>query len=91
MSEPADGVLTFAPKPAMAETDGAPIPSERDVIMQTLENVLEVKERLEAGMKLATRVIQDLQRHVRDLEHDVAELKKPKRAIILNSQGSRAS
>lgn len=84
----AANIVAFAPKPKPEEA--AP-PTERDVIIQTLENVMDVQERLEKGMKLAVQVIAELQSHVRDLEHDVAQLKKPKRPVILNSMGARAN
>lgn len=89
----AANVLTFAPKPsAIPEPATRDVtPADRTVIMQTLENVMDVQERLEKGMNLAVQVIAQLQSRVRDLEHDVAELKKPKRPVILNSQGSRAN
>lgn len=93
MSEADDNVLAFAPKekPDDASIASEAAPSDRDVIMQTLENVMDAQEQLEKGMKLAVQVIAELQSHVRDLEHDVAQLKKPKRAVILNSQGARAN
>jgi hypothetical protein len=36
-------------------------------------------------------LIGEMQAHIRDLEHDVAELKKPKKPAILNSVGGRAN
>lgn len=86
----ADNVFPFERKP-----DDAPAISadERDVIMSTLANVMDFQERLEKGMQLATRVISELQSHVRDLEHKVAALERaqPKKPAIFNAQGARAN
>lgn len=92
MSEETDNVVRFQPK---SDVNPAPPISadEREAIMQTLANVMDFQERLENGMKLATKVIAELQSHVRDLEHDVAQLKKaaPKKPAIFNAQGARAN
>ena len=67
--------------------------NEREFIMATLANVMDFQEKLERGMKMDSAVIAELQGHVRDLEHDMAELKKrlPKKPAILNAQGARAN
>jgi hypothetical protein len=67
--------------------------SERETIMQTLSNVMDFQEKLECGMKMASAVIAELQSHVRDLEHEMAALKKalPKKPAILNALGARAN
>lgn len=85
-----DNVLPFA-KPAeqAPELSG----DDRAVIMQTLANMMDFQEKLERGMTLATRVIGELQSHVRDLERKMAALEKsqPKKPAILNAQGARAN
>lgn len=89
--EPIGNILPFLPK---AESEVEPISADdREIIMQTLSNVMDFQEKLEAGMKFASKIIAELQSHVRDLEHDVAQLKKnqPKKPVILNSQGARAN
>lgn len=90
MTDAIDNIIPFAPK---SEPEQEMPVGEREVIMQTLSNVMDFQERLENGFKLATKVIAELQAHVRDLEHDVAKLKKnqPKKPVILNSQGARAN
>lgn len=67
--------------------------AERDAIMQTLSNVMDMQTSFENQMKLAIGIIGELQAHVRDLEHDVAKLKKasPKKPAILNAHGARAN
>jgi hypothetical protein len=87
----ADNIIPFEPKQEAVE----PVMSgdDREVIMQTLANVIDFQEKLEKGMQLASRVIAELQSHVRDLEREVAQLKKalPKKPAILNAQGARAN
>lgn len=82
-------VIQLEPKAAEQEMSG----DEHDALLQTLANVMDFQESLEKGMKLATQVIAEMQAHIRDLEHDVAHLKKllPKKPAILNSQGARAN
>lgn len=84
----ADNVIPFE-KPAVAEMPA----DEREVIMATLANVVDFQEKLERGMKMAGVVIAELQAHVRDLESEVAALKKalPKKPAIFNAQGARAN
>lgn len=84
-----DNIVTFERKPAAAEMSEG----DREVIMATLANMLDFQEKTEAGMVIATRVIAELQSHVRDFEREVAALKKaqPKKPVILNSQGARAN
>jgi hypothetical protein len=86
-----DNIVEFQKQKEMSEDIMSS--DEREVILQTLANVMDFQEKLEKGMKFATSVIAELQSHVRDLEHDVARLKKelPKRPAILNSQGGRAT
>lgn len=91
----AANVLAFAPKSDKGSPEPAGVgqigSSDRDVIMQTLENVMDVQERLEKGMNLVVEVITQLQLRVRDLEHAIVEIRKPKRPVILNSTGARAN
>lgn len=92
----ADGgdVIPFRPRPGSemddAETAAA---AERDAIMMTLSNVMDLQRSFEDQMKLAIGIIGELQAHVRDLEHDVARLKadKAKKPVILNAHGARAN
>jgi hypothetical protein len=77
-----------------AEPAASPFtPDERAQIMGTLAAVMDMQAAHEQQMKLAINIIGELQAHVRDLEHDVARLKKAeaKKPVILNSQGARAN
>lgn len=67
--------------------------AERDAVMATLANMLAAQQQFEDQMKLAIGIIGELQAHVRDLEHEVARLKKAeaKKPVILNAQGARAN
>lgn len=80
---------------AGSELDDAEIAAiaERDAIMATLSNVMDLQKSFEEQMKLAIGIIGELQAYVRDLEHDVARLKKTeaKKPAILNAQGARAN
>lgn len=87
-------VIPFQSRPG-SDMDDAEIAAmaERDAIMGTLSNVMDMQKSFEDQMKLAIGIIGELQAHVRDLEHDVARLKKelPKKPAILNAQGARAN
>lgn len=87
-------VIPFQPRPG-SDMDYAEIAAmaERDAIMATLSNVLDMQKSFENQMKLAIGIIGELQAHVRDLEHDVARMKKErtKTPVILNAQGARAN
>lgn len=93
MSEGAD-ILPFQPRPG-ADVDNAEIAAaaERDAVMATLANVIDLQRSFEDQIKLAINIIAELQAHVRDLEHDVARLKKAeaKKPVILNAHGARAN
>lgn len=87
-----DNVVDMKPKAAATNDNGASAESdERAVILSTLENVMTFQERLEEGMKLMTQAFTGMQRQIRDLEHEVAELKKKKKPAILNAVGERAN
>lgn len=90
MSDESGNVVKFQPK---QEAEPQISQGEREVIMQTLANVMEFQESLEKGMQLATRVIGELQSPVRDLERKVDRLEKaqPKKPAIFNAQGARAN
>lgn len=89
-----DNIVPFQPRHGSemdaVETQQA---AERAAIMDTLGNVMTLQESFDHQMKLATAIIAELQAHVRDLEHEVANLKKslPKKPAILNAQGARAN
>lgn len=92
MSE--DNIVAFQPRHG-SEMDDAEIAAqaERDAIMATLSNVMDLQHSFEDQMKLAIGIIGELQAHVRDLEHKVARLEKAraKTPAILNAQGARAN
>lgn len=64
---------------------------ENAVIMATLENMMAVQQGHDQQISTLISLIGEMQAHIRDLEHDVAELKKPKKPAILNSVGGRAN
>lgn len=66
-------------------------PAQHDVIMATLENVLRVQQSHDQQVSTLISLIGEMQAHIRDLEHSVAQLKKPKKPAILNSVGGRAN
>lgn len=72
---------------------GAPEMSqdENAVIIATLENMMAVQQGHDQQVSTLIALIGEMQAHIRDLEHDVAELKKPKKPVILNSIGKRAN
>jgi hypothetical protein len=90
VSEGAD-ILPFKGK---AEPEASPFtPDERAAIMGTIENLMGMNEARDQQLSTLIAVIGELQSHVRDLEHDVARLKKEraKTPAILNAQGARAN
>lgn len=68
-------------------------PDDKAVVMATLENILTAQQQQEQQISTLIAVISELQSHVRDLEHEVARLKKneAKTPVILNAQGKRAN
>lgn len=67
------------------------LPDERVVIMATLENVMKAQQGHDQQISTLISLIGEMQAHIRDLEHAVAQLKKPKKPAILNSVGGRAN
>lgn len=87
-----DNIVELKTKVAATNDNGASAEAdERAVILSTLENVITFHECLEEGMKLMTQAFTGMQRQIRDLEHEVAELKKKKKPAIYSATGERAN
>lgn len=92
MSE--DNIVAFQPRHGSDMNDAEiAAQAERDAIMATLSNVMDLQRSFEDQMKLVIGIIGGLQAQVRDHEHEITRLKtaQGKKPAILNAHGARAN
>lgn len=89
-----DGADILPFKGKTAEPEASPFTAdERVAITGALQNLLAVQGEQEKQIGTLIAIISEQASFIRDLQHDVARLKKAeaKKPVILNAQGARAN